>query len=74
MDVLPRFQRPPRQPQAVLDAALHRHRRHRAVLQEILHRYASIRRPDRIDLAFTALLAVVDVVYPIERPDVGSNR
>jgi len=44
------------------------------VLQEILHRYAAIRRPDAIDPAFDALLAVVDVVYPIERADVERAR
>jgi uncharacterized protein len=44
------------------------------VLQEILHRYTSIRRPEKIDLAFTALLAIVDVVYPIERTDVERAR
>ena len=44
------------------------------VLQEILHRYSAIRRPDDIDPAFDALLAVVDVVYPIERVDVERAR
>jgi predicted nucleic acid-binding protein len=44
------------------------------VLQEILHRYTAIRRPDRIDPAFDALLAVVDVVFPIERADVERAR
>jgi hypothetical protein len=44
------------------------------VLQEILHRYTAIRRLDRIDLAFDSLLAVVDVVYPIERTDVERAR
>ena len=37
------------------------------VLQEILHRYLAIRRPEFIDPAFETLLGVVDVVYPIER-------
>jgi uncharacterized protein len=44
------------------------------VLQEILHRYAAIRRRDDIDPAFDALLAIVDVVYPIERADVERAR
>ena len=44
------------------------------VLQEILHRYISIQRPDEIDPAFDALLAIVDVVYPIERADVERAR
>jgi uncharacterized protein len=44
------------------------------VLQEILHRYTAIRRPTDIDPAFDALLAIVDVVYPIERADVERAR
>jgi uncharacterized protein len=44
------------------------------VLQEILHRYSAIRRPPDIDPAFDALLAIVDVVYPIERADVDRAR
>lgn len=44
------------------------------VLQEILHRYTAIRRPDDIDPAFDALTGVVDVVYPIERADVERAR
>jgi uncharacterized protein len=44
------------------------------VLQEILHRYSAIRRPEHIDPAFDVLLAVVDVVYPIERTDVERAR
>ncbi len=44
------------------------------VLQEILHRYTAIRRPEEIDPAFDALLAIVDVVYPIERTDVERAR
>ena len=44
------------------------------VLQEILHRYSAIRRPADIDPAFDALLAVVDVVYPIARGDVERAR
>ena len=44
------------------------------VLQEILHRYTAVRRTDRIDAAFDAVLGVVDVVYPIERTDVERAR
>ena len=44
------------------------------VLQEILHRYTAIRRPEDIDPAFDALLAIVDVVYPIERADIERAR
>jgi predicted nucleic acid-binding protein len=40
------------------------------VLQEILHRYHAIRRPDAIEAAFDALLGVVDDVYPVDREDV----
>ncbi len=39
------------------------------VLQEILHRYAAIGRPDAVQPAFEALLGVVDEVFPIERAD-----
>ncbi len=44
------------------------------VLQEILHRYTAVRRIDRIDPAFDAVLGVVDIVYPIERTDVERAR
>jgi hypothetical protein len=44
------------------------------VLQEILHRYHAIRRPDAIQPAFDALLGVVDEVYPIEVTDVERAR
>jgi len=44
------------------------------VLQEILHRYVAIRRPEFIGPAFETLLGVVDVVYPIEREDVERAR
>ena len=37
------------------------------VLQEILHRYVSIGRPDAIQPAFDALLGVVDEVFPVDR-------
>lgn len=37
------------------------------VLQEILHRYTAIQRRDAIQLAFNALLGVIDEVLPIDR-------
>lgn len=40
------------------------------VLQEIMHRYHAIRRPDAIQPAFDAVLGVVDEVYPIDESDV----
>ena len=39
------------------------------VLQEILHRYYAIQRPDAIQPAFDALLGVVDETFPVERAD-----
>ena len=44
------------------------------VLQEILHRYRAIERPDMIDPAFEAVLGIIDVVYPIEHGDVERAR
>jgi uncharacterized protein len=41
------------------------------VFQEILHRYVGIGRRDAIEPAFEALASIVDVVYAIERSDVG---
>ena len=40
------------------------------VMQEILHRYTAIKRPDAIQPALDALLGVVDEVFPIEAEDV----
>lgn len=40
------------------------------VLQEILHRYVAIDRPDAIQPAFDVLLGVVDEVFAIDRPTV----
>ncbi len=37
------------------------------VLQEILHRYVSIARPDAIQPAFDALLGVVDQVFSVDQ-------
>jgi predicted nucleic acid-binding protein len=37
------------------------------VLQEILHRYVSIQRPDAIQPAFNALLGVVDEVFSVDQ-------
>ena len=44
------------------------------VLQEILHRYVSIGRPDAIQPAFDALLGVVDEVFPVDRTAVERAR
>jgi len=44
------------------------------VFQEILHRYASIRRPDAIEPAFSALRGMVDTIFPIEFDDVERAR
>ncbi len=44
------------------------------VLQEILHRYHAIRRPDAIQPAFDALLGIVDDVFPVERTDVEQAK
>lgn len=44
------------------------------VLQEVLHRYRAIERPDAIQPAFDVLLGVVDEVLPIERSDVERAR
>lgn len=40
------------------------------VLQEILHRYAAVRRRDAIQPAFDALLNVVEEVFPVDVEDV----
>jgi len=37
------------------------------VLQEILHRYVAIERPDAIQPAFDALLGVTDEVFPVSQ-------
>lgn len=37
------------------------------VMQEILHRYVAIERPDAIQPAFDALLGLVDEVFPVDR-------
>jgi predicted nucleic acid-binding protein len=44
------------------------------VLQEILHRYVSIGRPDAIQPAFDALLGVIDEVFSVDRPAVERAR
>ncbi len=44
------------------------------VLQEILHRYVAIRRPDAIQPAFDALLGIVDTVFPITAGDVATAK
>ncbi len=37
------------------------------VLQEILHRYSAIKRPEAIQPAFDAVLPLVDNVFPVDR-------
>ena len=44
------------------------------VMQEILHRYGALKRPDAIQPAFDALLGVVDEVFPVEAEDVKQAR
>jgi hypothetical protein len=44
------------------------------VLQEILHRYTAINRPDAIQLAFDSLLNVVDEIFSIEADDVEKAK
>ena len=44
------------------------------VLQEILHRYVSINRPDAIQPAFDVLLGLVDEVFSVDRTAVERAR
>ena len=44
------------------------------VLQEILHRYTAIQRPDAIQPAFNTLLGIADEVFAIEEQDVRLAR
>ncbi len=44
------------------------------VLQEILHRYVAIKRPEAIQPAFDALLGVIDEVYSIKGEDVEQAK
>ena len=44
------------------------------VLQEILHRYTAIDRPDAIQPAFDAVLGVVDEVFAVDLPTVQRAR
>jgi len=44
------------------------------VLQEILHRYTSIRRREAIPVAFELVLDIVDTVFPIELQDMEEAR
>ena len=44
------------------------------VMQEILHRYVAIKRPDAIQAALDVLAGVVDDVFPIEAVDVTNAR
>lgn len=43
-------------------------------LQEILHRYTAVDRPDAIQPAFDALLGVVDAVLPVVQADVEEAK
>ena len=55
--------------QRLLDAAITRGDRlvtNAEVLQEILHRYLAIQRPDAIEPAFDAILGLVDDILPID--------
>ncbi|HEX7050836.1 MAG TPA: type II toxin-antitoxin system VapC family toxin [Longimicrobiales bacterium] len=57
----------------LLERCIHREERlvtDAEVLQEILHRYIAIGRPDAIQPAFDALLGVVDEVFPVDLADV----
>jgi uncharacterized protein len=59
--------------QRLLEAAIHNEERlvtSAEVLQEILHRYQAIARPEAIAPAFDALLGVVDEVFAVELQDV----
>ncbi len=60
----------------ISEAALARHSlvTDAEVLQEIMHRYASIRRRDAIDPAFALLLGISDEVLPVERIDAERAR
>ena len=40
------------------------------VLQEVLHRYNAIRKPEAMQAAFNVLLGTIDEVYPVEAVDV----
>lgn len=44
------------------------------VLQEILHRYGALRRPEAIQPAFDALLGLVDETFAVELPDVEAAK
>jgi predicted nucleic acid-binding protein len=44
------------------------------VLQELLHRYVAIARPDAIQPAFDALLGIVDDVHPVDLAAVQRAR
>ncbi len=44
------------------------------VLQEILHRYHALARPQAIQPAFDALLGLVDEVFPVELADLEAAK
>lgn len=63
--------------QRLLDAAISRGERlvtDAEALQEILHRYHAISRPDAIQPAFDAMLGVVDEVIPVTLADVETAK
>ena len=62
---------------ASLERVIHRGERmvtSAEVMQEILHRYAALHRPDAIQPAFDALLGVVDEVFPVEASNVEEAK
>lgn len=44
------------------------------VLQEILHRYCALRRPDAVQPCFDVLLGLVDETFPVELEDVEAAK
>ncbi len=44
------------------------------VLQEILHRYSALRRPDAVQPAFDVLLGLVDETFAVELEDVEAAK
>lgn len=44
------------------------------VLQEILHRYAALRRPDAVQPAFDVLLGLVDETFSVDLEDVQTAK
>jgi len=62
---------------AAIERCIHRGERlvtSAEVMQEILHRYVAIKRPDAMQAALDALAGVVDDVFPVEAADVQRAR